>query len=479
MNTYLFYDLETTGLNNAFDQVLQFAAIRTDLEFKEIERHEFLVKLRPDVIPSPEATITHRISIEQSMQGVCEFEAISQIHRIINQEGTISLGYNSSTFDDEFLRFCFHRNLLPPYSHQYKNACRRIDLLPITIMFFLYKKEVLNWSEIDGKPTMRLEHLNAANQLVSGQAHNAMIDVEASLELARRFFLKEPKMWRYLDGFFNKETDMKRINKIPVSFQSIACSNRIGLMIGNEYGAENQYQVPVLFIGHSMPYKNQTIWLRLDRVELRETTSETLSEKTWIIRKKYGEPNIVLPPHQRYWDYLSEDRQAIVEENKDWLQSHTQLFRKIIQYHREFNYPKIPDLDIDAALYQKEFLSGQEQALCRRFHAASLAQKVEIVSQFQDVEMRQLASRLLCRNYPDNLPTMLTKDFEDYMRRVNPKSEDEALRDHKNKKRTTPLDALTEIDKLRNEATLDSQQLELLNELENYLKQNFPEESKL
>ena len=38
--TYLFYDLETTGLNPCFDQVLQFAAIRTDLSLNEIERHE-------------------------------------------------------------------------------------------------------------------------------------------------------------------------------------------------------------------------------------------------------------------------------------------------------------------------------------------------------------------------------------------------------------------------------------------------------
>ncbi len=28
-SSYLFYDIETTGLNKAFDQVLEFAAIRT------------------------------------------------------------------------------------------------------------------------------------------------------------------------------------------------------------------------------------------------------------------------------------------------------------------------------------------------------------------------------------------------------------------------------------------------------------------
>jgi exodeoxyribonuclease-1 len=455
--------------------VLQFAAIRTDMALKEIERYEILVKLRHDVIPSPDATLMHRISIIQSMQGMCEFEAVSQIHRFMNQQGTISLGYNTSTFDDEFLRFCFHRNLLPPYSHQYKNGCRRMDLLPITNMYYLYKRGVLNWPEIDGKPTMRLEHLNTANQLAAGQAHNAMVDAEACLELARRFFSKEPKMWHYLVGFFDKETDRKRVLDMPISFQSIACSNRVGLMVGNEFGSENHYQVPVLFIGHSIPYKNQTIWLRLDRAELRETSPETISEKSWVVRKKFGEPGFVLPPLERYWACLSEERLAIVEENKDWLQRHTQLFRKIIQYHCEFRYPKIPDLDIDAALYQNGFLSSREQALCSQFHGASLAEKVKMVGQFEDVEMRQLASRLLCRNYSDDqaLPAMLTKDFEGYMRRVNPKSEDEALCDHKNRKRTTPLAALGEVERLRRESELDSEALELLEELEEYIKLHF------
>ncbi len=473
MNTYLFYDLETTGLNKAFDQVLQFAAIRTDMALNEIERYDIMIKLRPDVIPSPSATITHRISIAQSMQGLCEFEAISQIHSLMNQPDTISIGYNTSAFDDEFLRFCFHRNLLPPYDHQYKNGCHRMDLLPITIMHYLYKKEVLNWAKIDDKPTMRLEYLGQANQLTTGQAHNAMVDAATSVELARIFFTKEPKMWQYLEGYFNKATDTKRIEDMPISFQSIACSNRIGLIIGNEYGSDNQYQVPALLIGNSIPYKNQRIWLRLDRPELRDTTSNNIHETTWVIRKKYGEPGIVVTSQKRHWDYLSQERQNIVEENKDWLQSHTQLFHKIIQYHREFRYPKIPDLDIEAALYQNHFLSAQEQTLCRHFHTANLPEKVAIVSQFEEIQMRQLASRLLCRNYPDNLPAMLTKDFEDYMRRVTPKNEDDALRDYKNHKRTTPLDALTEIDKMKKEKTLDRQQIELLDELENYLNQNF------
>ena len=58
MKTYLFYDLETTGLNPAFDQPIQFAAIRTDLDLNEVERYDLAIALRADVVPSPHAMRT-------------------------------------------------------------------------------------------------------------------------------------------------------------------------------------------------------------------------------------------------------------------------------------------------------------------------------------------------------------------------------------------------------------------------------------
>lgn len=472
MNTYLFYDLETSGLNKAFDQILQFAAIRTDIRFNEIERHEFYVKLRPDIIPSPEASITHRISIAKSMQGISEFEAVQKIHKLINQAGTISIGYNSLNFDDEFLRFCFHRNLLTPYTHQYKNSCRRMDLLPIVTMFFLYKNDVFKWQDNDGKISLQLEHLNKLNHFTSsGQAHNAMVDVEASVELARRLFLKDSKMWEYLDGYFNKDTDAMRIIEMPIEFHSIACSNRIGLMVANKFGLENKYHIPVLLIGNSIAYQKQTLWLRLDQESLSETTTNTI-EDTWVIRKKYGEPNIVLPPYQRYWKHLSKDREVIVEKNIKWLQTNTKLFNQIIQYHREFRYSEIPDLDCDAALYQNGFLSKSEEKLCENFHAtSSIKKKIELVSQFEHIEMRQLASRILCRNYADEkLPEMLTNDFIGYMKSVVHATEANALLDYTGKPRFTISQAMNNIDDLRKNAELDAEQITLLEELIKFLQ---------
>jgi Exonuclease I len=163
--TYLFYDIETSGLNKCFDQVLQFAAIRTDLNLQELGRYEFFIKLNPDVIPTPTAVLVHQLTLDQMQSGLVEYEAIKAIHRLFNTPGTISVGYNSLGFDDEFLRFSFYRNLLTPYTHQYANDCGRLDIYPLVVMYYLFKPEVVAWPTINGAISLKLEHLNAQNKL--------------------------------------------------------------------------------------------------------------------------------------------------------------------------------------------------------------------------------------------------------------------------------------------------------------------------
>jgi len=472
MNSYLFYDIETSGLNKAFDQVLQFAAIRTDMALNEIERHNFFVQLRPDVIISPQALIVHQISIADCMDGLCEFEAIQKIHRLLNEPGTISLGYNTLKFDDEFLRFSFYRNLLPPYTHQYAEGCSRMDLLPITTVFYLFKPDVLEWPEYNGKISLKLEKLSKVNRLAKGDAHDAMIDVEATLELARRLSRKK-QMWSYLKDSFNKDIDKNRVEKLFDAFQSKFGMHKWGLMISAEFGTEQLFQVPILSIGSSLPYSNQSLWLRLDLPELRQTSLESIEETTWVIRKKFGEPGIILPPLPRYWDKLSEERKRIVEENKAWLQENPILFDKVVHYHQEFKYLEIPDLDEDVALYQNGFPSKIDQDLCQQFQIADPDRRLEIIQEFPSSSMKTLASRILFRNYPEHAPHWMFEEFDQYMQKVNPELPETSLVDYKGNLRITPLHALHEIQSLREENNLDLQQLSLLEELEEYIQLEF------
>ena len=472
-SSYLFYDIETTGLNKAFDQVLEFAAIRTDLTLKEIERHSIEVKLRPDVVPSPRAILTNRISVADLDRGILEYEAMGQIHHLMNQPGTISLGYNTLGFDDEFLRFSFHRNLLPPYTHQFKNGCRRMDLFPMTVLYWLYKRDVISWPAIEGKPSLKLEHLNAANRLVSGQSHEALVDVAATVELARRLH-KKKKMWQYLEGYFDRETDGHRMQDLPLAFQSSAGNHHQALVVSGEYGPAQNYQVPAISIGNSIPYSNQTLWLRMDLPLLNQTTTDTIADTSWIIRKRMGEPGILLPPQDRYWRRLGEERKAIFEENLKWVQNNGDIFQKIITYYQKFRYPFIPALDPDASLYQTGFYSHADEKLCRMFHRAPVDQKAGFIAQFSNPVAGTLAQRVLCRNYPRAGSGDFGPDYRQYLNRINPPQQEDAIEDYRGAKRTTPRGALAEIDQLKQAGDLDDHQHQLLEDLREYINRKFP-----
>src|SRR3990167_6883024 len=169
------------------------------------------------------------MGIQEISQGVSEFDATKQIHQWINEPGTISLGYNTLGFDDEFLRFSFYRNLLKPYTHQYANKCGRMDIFPMTVMFYLFKKNSLTWPEKEGQVSLKLEDINTANQFSQGNAHNAMTDVEITLALAKRLW-QEKEMWQYLSGYFKKEIDHERMQPLQQDI-ALLISNKLGKKI--------------------------------------------------------------------------------------------------------------------------------------------------------------------------------------------------------------------------------------------------------
>ncbi len=459
MDTYLFYDIETTGLSKAFDQVLHFAAIRTDRSLKELERYEIKIKLNPDVIPSPAAIITHHMSLKEIAEGMNEFDGIKQIHHWLNMPGTISLGYNTLRFDDEFLRFSFYRNLLPPYTHQYANQCGRMDLYPMAVMYFLFKNTLLKWPVIEGKPSFKLAELSAANHLAKGRAHHAMVDVEATLALARLFF-KERDMWDYLAGYFNKEQDQTRLRDLQ---------NAPALMIDGILGAEKYYQSPVLFLGMHQHYKNQMLWLRLDTEELTKITPETIPE-VLVVHKKIGEPSFILPFKERFLQHLTPERRALIDSNKKWLEQHPGIFSQLIAYHTDYQYPFYPDTDVAAGLYINGFWNSAEIHFCNTFHTASHKQKAALTEHTQNPRLQMLALRILGNHYPETLTAHQTEQFADYMKKINSSADNEILIDYQGKKRLTPRVALNEILELRKDSKLTSVQLELLHELETYLQ---------
>ncbi len=469
-DSFLFYDIETSGLSRAFDQILELAAIRTDTQMNEIERFCVSIRLREDVIPSPSAILVNRIRTERLLAGRTEYDAVRDIHHEVNRAGTTSIGYNSIGFDDEFLRFSFHRNLLPPYTHQFAHRCRRMDLLPITIMYWIHRPEVLDWPEPNGKTSFKLEDLGAANGLYTGQSHDAMSDAEACLRLGRRLF-QETKTWQYLAGNFDHQTDSQRTADLPTAFQSPRGRHALALLVSSEWGTRNGFLAPVLSIGFSIPYPKQSLWLRLDLPNLRGLRIEDPAGASWVVRKRFGEPGILLPPHDRYLERMAPERRSQTEQNLEWLKAHPAEFEALVQHHRSYRYPFIPNLDPDAGLYQSGFLPRADEALCREFHASPLPGKIDLINRFKSREARVLAARVLFRNYLGEIPESLARDSEAHRWRI---AYGGPMLDFNGQPRLTPQRALAEIRELRQAPALEPDQHALLEDLERNTLRRWP-----
>jgi len=483
--TYLFYDTETSGLNKCFDQILQFAAIRTDLNLSELERYHFWIKLNPDTVPTPRAVLTHQISLNQlATQGLCEYEAIKSIHELFNTPLTISVGYNNLGFDDEMLRFAFYRNLLPPYTHQYANGCGRLDLYPMTLLYYLFQPEILTWPQIDNQPTFKLEHLSRTNQLISStaQAHDAITDVKATLMLAQRLQSKTA-MWSYICDYFNKTIDNNRINNLNIALQIDDISYPVAILNDGRLGAKNNYQTLVLGLGRSNHYKNQTLWLPLDNTKLVQLRTEPTNNKaksevkielipgltiadnenykkmittnTNIYRKKMGEPPLLLPANEngqkRFLRHITQERQNLVAANLIWLKNHPQILHAITTHYREYKYPEIPNLDLDASLYANDFPNHDEQRWRVVFHHATISEKIALVEKIPLGRLRVQALRLLGRNYTSHLPLALYQEFLDDLAGSNYADLNQATCDYRGEKRQTRQQTLIEIAELKKE----------------------------
>ena len=200
MNTFYWYDLETFGINPRYDRIAQFAGIRTDEDLHPIgEPDMFYCQLAPDYLPDPGSCLVTGITPQFCVdKGLPEHAFADRVHGILSEPDTCGVGYNSIRFDDECVRSLFYRNLMDPYQREYMNGNSRWDLIDLVRATYALRPEGIEWPMHEpGKPSFKLEDLAAANQLSHQSAHDALSDVEATIQLARLIRQHQPRLFDY------------------------------------------------------------------------------------------------------------------------------------------------------------------------------------------------------------------------------------------------------------------------------------------
>ena len=217
--TIFWYDIETFGLDSRWDRICQFAGQRTDMDLRPIgEPIVFFVRLSDDYLPDPlSCTITSITPQMVNKSGMSEAEAIKRINAEFSRPNTTVAGFNNIRFDDEFIRNALYRNFHDPYRREWDYGNSRWDIIDLVRATYDLRPEGIVWppaKEKTGNPTFRLTALTEANNIDQEGAHDALVDVRATIAIARLIKEKQPKLYDYAFGLRSK-VRVKQIAKAP------------------------------------------------------------------------------------------------------------------------------------------------------------------------------------------------------------------------------------------------------------------------
>ena len=410
MTSIFWYDYETTGINPRCDRAVQVAGIRTDADLNEIDQPlNLYCQPADDILPHPMACLITGISPSRlEDRGLGEAEFMTRTHAQLAQPGTCGAGYNSLRFDDEVTRYSLYRNFFDPYAREWQGGNTRWDLIDVVRAAYALRPEGIVWPEEEGRVTLKLERLTAANGIDHGQAHDALSDVRATIALARLIRDKQPKLYEWL---FNQRTKQRVLDQVRLLQPMVHISGRfsaarhyVGVVLPLAWHPKNRNALIVC----DLHYDPQPL-LDMDAGALRQllyTRREDLPAGQLPIGLKLIHVNrcpVVAPmkvlraQDQARLQLDMAEYQAraarLIEAAQVW-----QDKLAIIYASEDFT----PSEDPEQQLYDG-FLGERDRQLCERVRLSDPEQLGKDAWPFDDARLPELLFRYRARNFPHTL----------------------------------------------------------------------------
>lgn len=411
--TFFFYDLETSGLSAREDRVMQFAGQRTDMDLNPIgESYNLLVALGDDTLPSPDALMVTGISPQKTLdEGYTEAQFAKILQEEIFTEDTIAVGFNSVRFDDEFVRHLFWRNFYDPYSWTWRDGRSRWDLLDVVRMTRALRPDGIEWPvDSEGKATNRLELITKANGVVHDNAHDALADVIALIEVAKLIKSKQPQLFDYLLSIRDKKSVAKLVN---------LDSKQPFVYVSGRYDSEWN-KATIAFPLTSAPNGNVVVYdLRYDPSDFVKLNDKELAAKifaTWEERQaedfvklptkvlQYNRCPAVAPlgvlSASDGWQRIGLD-EATIQKHMKILLAHPEFAERLRGiYERKKDYPAA--VDPEAQLYDG-FLADRDALRVEAVRNASENELADFHPDFADERLAPLLLHYKARSFPRTL----------------------------------------------------------------------------
>ena len=384
---FVFYDLETTGISPAFDQPLQFAAIRTDDNFAEIDRVNLRCRIAPHIIPSPQALIVTGVTPAQLTDPTLPtlFEFTQTIMELIERWAPATwVGYNTIRFDEEVLRQTFYQNLQPNiYATQF-NGNNRLDILTAVYAVWCRNPGLLQWPTDDtGRTTFKLDRLAPENGFNAHNAHDALGDVEATIHIARIIADGDPALWSAILNNRNKQDVIATLEafrpvELVLRFGGGPPRSYFGCFCGTAAG--NPTQAAFFDVEAGDP---ETL-MQADDAALFEAVDGTPQIIRGIATNKV--PSL-FPIANADPDHVR--KAALIAANPAFRARVGQAMAS-----RYVDHPDAPLPSVEKQIYGGFYAKGDRDLLAE-FQKADWCRRYEIVNLLTDARLRQLGRRLI------------------------------------------------------------------------------------
>lgn len=393
----VFYDTETTGTNIEFDQIIQFAAILTTSDFRELDRFEIKCRRLPWVVPSPTAMLVARLSPERlDDPSLPAFpEMMQQIRsKLTSWSPAIFIGYNSLRFDEDLLVRALWQNLYPPYL-TVTDGNRRSDILPLARAVSKISAHALAIPSGNlGRPSFRLDRLAPLNGFPQRNAHDALEDVEATIHIAKRIASRAPKLWSIALDQTNKDRVLSIFeNHAPVF-----------VLEPDSTGKPGWWGFP---LGHEQRQKTNHL---LARLECGWDTFFTLSEPEqdkflsgypWpIVKVRLNRAPLLVDASTAQTAF------GIVPSKTEMqavdLMSGRNRAPSLVRLHARSARKSQEATEVEQKIFEG-FPSQGDEDLMRQFHSLPWTERGPLVRQFKDGRFKQLAQRLVYLMVPETM----------------------------------------------------------------------------
>ena len=418
MRTLYWHDYETFGSNPRVDRACQFAGIRTDEELN-IVGDPLVIYCKPadDFLPDPGACVVTGITPQKALaEGLSEAGFCRRIHQEFTQPNTCVVGYNNIRFDDEVTRHLFYRCFHDPYEREWKNGNSRWDIIDMLRLTHAIRPDGIHWPKReDGSTSFRLEDLTRANSIEHAGAHDALVDVLATIEVAKLVRRAQPKLYDYYYQHRFKNAVIPLLN--PEKREPV-------LHVSGMFGAQKGNMAVVIPLLHDLHNKNAfhvydlsvdpASWIDLPAGEIRErlyTPSDELPEGVERVALKTIHANkcpVVAPlsvldeTSMQRWGLDMTQCRAHLEQ----LESVPGLDEKLQEVFAKTALPALPpalENDPDLMLYSGSFFSTADRTRMQQVHQCLPEELAGASFDFQDPRLPEMLFRFRARNFPDTL----------------------------------------------------------------------------